>query len=195
MSSLQIYLVRHGETEWSKTGQHTGRTDVALTPRGREQAELAKDMLRRVSFSRVLSSPLQRAMETAQLSGLGTRVEANEDLREIDYGDYEGRTTKEIRESVPEWTVWTHACPNGESLEDAAARARRVIDELQGTTGSVAIFSHGHMLRIFTCTYLGLPPDAGKHLELDTCSVSILATEHESPTIKLWNSRDSYYSI
>jgi broad specificity phosphatase PhoE len=185
-----IYLIRHGETEWSETGQHTGRTDKPLTDKGRQQAEVARDLLRKVSFGMVLSSPSSRAVETAEIVGLGSRVQTKDELAEVDYGDYEGLTTKEIRDKVPDWTVWTHPCPNGETLEQAAARARKVIEEIKGTTGSVAVFSHGHMLRIFACAYLGLPPENGQHLQVDTCSISILSHEHESPTIKLWNSRE-----
>jgi broad specificity phosphatase PhoE len=187
-TSTQIYLIRHGETEWSASGQHTSRTDKPLTDKGREQAECAKELLRTVSFVKVLSSPRSRATETAEIAGLGSRIEHKEELAEIDYGDFEGLTTTEIREKVPGWTVWTHPCPNGETLEQAAARAKKVIEEIKGTTGSVAVFSHGHMLRIFACAYLGLPPENGQHLQVDTCSISILSHEHEMPTIKLWNS-------
>jgi probable phosphoglycerate mutase len=185
----QLYLIRHGETEWSLSGQHTGRTDKELTENGRAQAECAKELLRKVSFVRVLSSPLKRAMETAQLVGLGSRVEARDELMEVNYGDFEGKTTKEIRESVPDWSLWTHACPNGESLQDAAKRVRGLLSELEGVEGSVAIFAHGHILRILACEYLGLSPENGKHLMLDTCSVSVLASEHDVPAIKMWNAR------
>jgi broad specificity phosphatase PhoE len=194
-SPIQIYLVRHGETEWSATGQHTGTTDKPLTEAGRQQAESIRTILRKVSFSLVLSSPLSRAVETAQIAGLGSRVETREELREFSYGDYEGLTTQEIREKVPEWTVWTHPCPGGETLEAAAERAKKLLEEVNGTAGSIVIFSHGHMLRILACVYLGIPPENGRHLELSTCSVSILGTEHGTPTIKLWNSLDTYYSL
>jgi probable phosphoglycerate mutase len=187
---LQIYLIRHGETEWSLSGQHTGGTDKELTENGRVQAEGLKDLIRTVSFVRVLSSPMKRATETAQIVGLGSRVERRDELKEVDYGEFEGLTTAQIREKVPNWTIWTHACPGGEALADAAQRTRLLLADLEGTEGSVAIFAHGHILRILACEYLGLPPENGKHLMLDTCSVSILGQEHETPAIKMWNARN-----
>lgn len=185
-----FYLIRHGETEWSLTGQHTGRTDKELTENGRNQAEGVKEMLRTLSFVRVLSSPLKRAMETAQIVGLGSRTEPRDELTEFNYGEFEGLTTAEIRDKVPNWSLWTHECPGGETLAAAAQRARLLLADLAGTEGNVAIFAHGHILRILACEYLGLPAENGKHLILDTCSVSILAHEHDMRAIKMWNVRN-----
>lgn len=183
-----VYLVRHGQTEWSLSGQHTGRTDIPLTEKGREQADCLRPLIKDLSFARVLSSPRMRAQETARLIGLGSRLEVREELAEVDYGDYEGLTTGEIRKSVPDWTVWSHACPNGETIQQADARVRRVLQEISDVTGNVIIFAHGHILRILACAYIDVAPENGKHLQLDTCTVSILSREHESPTIKVWNS-------
>lgn len=183
----QIVLLRHGETEWAKSGQHTGLTDIPLTEHGMEQATCLRDAIRKWKFERVFSSPLSRAKETARLAGL-IDIEVCPELAEFNYGDYEGLTSKQICESVPGFTVWTHPCPNGETLEQAAARIRKLMDEeIRATTGDIAIVAHGHILRIFVCVYLGISPDHGKHFMLDPCSVCILTTEHDFPSIKLWN--------
>jgi broad specificity phosphatase PhoE len=183
----QIYLIRHGETEWSRAGRHTGRTDIPLTDRGKEQAEFLKPIFDDVRFAKILSSPLQRALETARLAGLGNRVETTDDLKEWDYGNYEGITTKEIRKSVPDWTVWTHPCPNGESIEQVAARADRVVQRLREVDADVAVFSHGHFLRVLAVRWLGMDPHAGKNFLLGTSTLSILSYEHGFPAIKTWN--------
>ncbi len=185
--STQLFLVRHGETEWSKSGQHTGRTDVTLTDKGRAQAVGLLPALSKIEFSLVLSSPLSRASETASLAGIGEQAQFTPDLSEFDYGQYEGLTTPHIREQVSDWTVWTHPCPGGETLEDVGVRASRVIGRARLTGGNVAIISHGHMLRILCAVYLGMPPSAGQHFQLDTCALCLLSSEHEAPTIKLWN--------
>lgn len=187
-SEVTLYLFRHGETEWSATGKHTGRTDIPLTERGRQQAQALQGIVSGLSFSRVLVSPLSRARDTASLSGLESQLAVCEDLAEFDYGEYEGLTTVEIRDRVPGWTVWTHPCPGGETMEKAGQRCAKVIATASGIGGSVALFAHGHILRILTATWLQLPPSEGKHFMLDTGTVSVLSHERETPAIKIWNS-------
>ena len=184
---VNLYLIRHGQTEWALSGQHTGKTDIPLTDDGRHQAERLRTPLSRLNFSMVLSSPRARALETAKLAGFGSHVEVRDELAELDYGDYEGLTTTQIRERVPEWTIWTHPCPNGETLDQAAQRCRKVIDMVGIASGNILIFAHGHILRILAATWLELPPSEGKHLILETGTISILAHEHETPAIKAWN--------
>ena len=183
----EIVLVRHGATEWSVSRQHTGRTDIPLTDEGREQATRLRDQLDEWTFGRVLSSPLQRARETARLCGFD-EPQIVDALREWDYGDYEGRTTAEIRESVPGWTVWSATCPNGETPDEVGARADQVIDQLQQVDGAVALFSHGHFLRVLTARWLGLPPVDGKLFALDTGTISVLGHERETRVVQRWNS-------
>lgn len=183
----QIWLVRHGETEWSRTGQHTGRTDVPLTPAGRLQAEALGRQLRGRSFALVLTSPLGRARETCRLAGYGSIAQVMDDLREWDYGIYEGRTTAAIRTVEPNWAIWTHPVPEGESLDQVGARARRVIDRALGAGDDVALFSHGHLLRILTACWIGRPPSDGRLFALATASISILGWERETRVIQLWN--------
>lgn len=185
----EVWLVRHGETEWSRTGRHTGRTDVILTEEGRRQAERLRRGLRGKSFGLVLSSPLSRAAETCRIAGFGDRAEFSEDLREWDYGDYEGLTTARIRETAPGWTIWTGDPPHGEKIGDVAARARRAIGRAREVGGDVVFFSHGHLLRVLASCWLGLPPDSGRLFMLGTASVSILGHEHGAPAISLWNGR------
>jgi probable phosphoglycerate mutase len=189
LEELTLYLFRHGQTEWSASGQHTGKTDIPLTEKGREQARLLRDSVSHLTFAEVLVSPLSRAQETAKLTGLGSQIKTCDELAEFDYGDYEGFTTAQIREKVPGWTVWTHECPNGETMEQAAARCQKVIDTAGSVGGNVALFAHGHILRILTATWLNLPPSEGKHFILDTSTISILAHERETPAIKMWNGK------
>jgi broad specificity phosphatase PhoE len=183
----QIYLIRHGETEWARDGRHTGRTDIPLTETGQSQAEFLRPIFDDVQFEEIISSPLQRSLETAHLAGLKRRVEVNDDLREWDYGDYEGITTQQIREKVPNWTVWTHPCPNGETIEQVAARADRVIARCEQIKGNVALFSHGHFLRVLVSRWIGLEPENGRHFLLGTSTLSILDYERDVHTIKTWN--------
>jgi probable phosphoglycerate mutase len=184
---VEVVLVRHGETEWSRDLKHTGWTDVPLTDVGREQAERVGAALRGRTFALVLTSPLQRAAETCRLAGFGEVAEARDDLREWDYGDYEGRKTADIREEVPDWTIWTGGVPNGESVEQVGARADRVVEEARATEGDVLIFSHGHLLRILTARWLGLEPQGGRHFALDSATLSTLGYERETPVIREWN--------
>jgi broad specificity phosphatase PhoE len=183
----EIYLIRHGETEWARDGRHTGRTDIPLTENGRQQAEFLRPIFEGVGFETILSSPLRRAFETAYLAGLKSRLELEDDLREWDYGDYEGITTKQIREKVPNWTVWTHPCPNGETIEQVAARADRVLARCEQIKGNIALFSHGHFLRVLVSRWIDLSPDNGRHFLLHTSTLSILAYEREVHVIRTWN--------
>ena len=183
----QFYLIRHGETEWAREGRHTGRTDIPLTETGRDQAGFLQPVFEDVTFEAILSSPLQRALETAKLAGLGHRVELLDDLREFDYGDYEGITTAQIRQKVPGWTVWSHGCPNGECAADVRQRADRIVVRLHQATGHVAIFSHGHFLRVLVARWIDLPPESGRHFLLGTSTLSILGFEHEYTAVKTWN--------
>ncbi|HEY5153613.1 MAG TPA: histidine phosphatase family protein [Acidimicrobiales bacterium] len=182
-----LWVLRHGATEWSQNGRHTGRTDVALTDRGRRQAEGLARVLDGRPFARVLVSPLTRARETCALAGYGDQAEVDEDLREWDYGDYEGITTEEIRRSQPGWTVWSAPCPGGETITQVAARADRVIARARAAGGDVALFAHGHILRMVTARWCRLEPVEGRCFPLDTGTVNILGWEHESPAILRWN--------
>jgi broad specificity phosphatase PhoE len=187
---VELYLIRHGETEWSRARRHTGRTDLPLSPAGEAEARALGQHLRGLEVDRVLSSPLTRATTTAALAGFGDRLERTGALLEFDYGEYEGRTTAEIRASRPGWDLFRDGCPGGETVEDAAARARRLLDDLADSDGRVLLFSHGHQLRILTACFLGLPPDAARHLFLGTASLSVLGHEHEWPAILLWNEQE-----
>jgi broad specificity phosphatase PhoE len=182
-----LWLVRHGETEWSRTGRHTGRTDVPLTDLGRRQARALGGHLAGRAFARVLTSPLERARETCRLAGYGPVAEVADDLREWDYGAYEGRTTPEVRAEVPGWSIWTTEVPGGESVARVGERARRVIDRAAAAGGDVALFAHGHILRILAACWLGLPPEGGRLLALGTASVSVLGYERETRVIQVWN--------
>jgi broad specificity phosphatase PhoE len=186
-TEVQVYLVRHGETEWARDGRHTGRTDIPLTDTGRTQAGFLLPVFDHKPLQKIWSSPLQRALETARLAGLGTGVELCPDLMEWDYGDYEGITTKQIRERVPGWTIWTHPCPNGETVQQVGARADRVIAQVREVNNDVALFSHGHFLRVLAARWLGLEPTDGRFFLLGTSTLSILGYEHETPAIKTWN--------
>lgn len=183
----QIYLIRHGETEWSRTGRHTGRTDVPLNEEGRLRAERIGRELRDRTLT-VWTSPLQRARETCRLAGFADQAVVDDDLREWDYGIYEGRTTAEIRSETPSWSVWLSPIVNGESLAQVAERAQRVIDRVTAATqGDVGLFAHGHILRILAACWMGLPPITGRYLALDTASISTLGYERQTRVIRKWN--------
>jgi probable phosphoglycerate mutase len=188
MTPPEIVLARHGETEWSRTMRHTGRTDVPLTEAGRAEAGALTARLAERDFSRVLVSPLSRAVETSELAGLGERAERREELLELDYGDYEGLTTAEIRETVPGWTVWTHGSPGGETLEDVGARLAPVVEELRSAEGDVAVFAHGHVLRAMAALWIGLDAAQGARFALATGTLSMLGWERETEVIRRWNS-------
>jgi probable phosphoglycerate mutase len=182
---MEVVLVRHGETEWSRDGRHTGRTDLPLTERGEEQARMVGEALRGRSFALVLSSPLQRALETARLAGF--TPETRDELREWDYGDYEGRRTSEIRQEVPDWTIWGYGAPGGESPGQIGARADRVVGELLPVEGDVLVFAHGHFLRVLTARWLELVPADGRLFALDPGTLSTLGYEREQRVIRTWN--------
>ncbi len=188
----EIFLIRHGETEWSRSGQHTSRTDLPLTEEGRVRAQalgqILKGMLPASGLALALSSPMRRAIDTCDACHLaGYPVEIEDNLREWDYGSYEGLTSGDIQKSVPGWTIWTGPVPGGESIAQVGARADRVIQRCLAVSGDVALFSHGHMLRVLAARWLGLTPDAGRLLALDTGSVSVLGWEHDTRVIRLWN--------
>ncbi|TQS42344.1 histidine phosphatase family protein [Cryptosporangium phraense] len=182
-----MFLVRHGETEWSKSGQHTSRTDLPLTPTGEAVALALKPLLAGVHPVLALSSPLQRARRTAELAGVP--VELDENLREVDYGDYEGITTPQIRERDPDWSVWTAPNPGGETIDQAGERTDHVLDRVRKALpeGNVVLFAHGHILRVLGARWLGLPASEGRLLALDTATISVLGTEHDLPVIRRWN--------
>lgn len=184
-----IYLARHGETAWSLTGQHTGRTDLPLTDRGQRNARRLGIRLRGVTFAQVLSSPLQRAWTTCQLAGLGPAAEIEADLVEWDYGDFEGRRTAEILQDHPGWELFRDGCPGGESVAEVAARADRVVRRLRDIPGPALVYSSGHILRVLAARWLELEASAGRCLALSTASLSILGNEGvlRQPVIRLWN--------
>lgn len=181
-----IFLVRHGETEWSRSGQHTGRTDIPLTHEGQLRAQAIGASLQGRTLS-VRTSPLSRARETCRLAGFAENAAIDEDLREWDYGIYEGRTTLDIRGEFPDWSVWLSPMINGESLEQVGARARQVIDRATAADTDVALFAHGHILRVLAACWIGLPPLAGRYLALDTATVSVLGYERQTRVIRRWN--------
>jgi probable phosphoglycerate mutase len=183
----QLWLIRHGETAWSLSGAHTGRTDLPLIPAGTERAAALGRYLAGRPFAIVLTSPLQRARETCRIAGYSDAAQIEPNLREWDYGAYEGRTTADIREEAPAWDLWTTGVPGGETLEQVAARARLVIERAAGGGGDAALFGHGHILRILTACWLALPPEAGHLFALDTATVSVLGYERETRVIRRWN--------
>jgi broad specificity phosphatase PhoE len=182
---VEVVVVRHGETEWSRTGRHTGRSDPPLTEEGERQARAVGEALRGRSFALVLSSPLLRALETASLAGF--EPELRDDLAEWDYGEYDGMTTPEIREQVPDWTIWRYGGLGGESVEQLAARADRVVAELLQVEGDVLVFSHGHFLRVLTARWLELAAADGRLFALDSGTLSALGFERDQRVIRAWN--------
>jgi broad specificity phosphatase PhoE len=185
--NLQLWLIRHGETEWSLSGAHTSRTDIPLTERGKERAAKIRDYLAQRKFSLVLTSPLLRARETCRIAGYADVAQIEENLREWDYGIFEGRTTADIRKDQPDWSIWDSPVPEGEPVEHVAARAQKVIDRALEAGGDVALFAHAHILRILAATWLGLEPRGGRLFALGTGSVSTLGYERESRVISTWN--------
>ncbi len=185
----QIYLARHGETEWSLSGQHTGRTDIPLTEHGEQNARSLGERLRDLHFTQVWTSPMQRAKRTCELAGFGAQAQTDADLMEWDYGDYEGQRTADIRKTRPDWYLFRDGCPNGETPEAIGLRADRVVSRLRAIGGNVIIFSHGHFLRVLGARWLGLPVVDARLLLLTTASLSILGYEHnlEEPVLRLWN--------
>jgi probable phosphoglycerate mutase len=183
----EIWLIRHGETEWSASGRHTGRTDIPLTANGVRQAEALGRHLAGRRFALVLTSPLERARETCRLAGYGGAAQFTDDLLEWDYGIYEGRTTAEVRTGEPGWSIWATAIPRGETVEQVGERTRRVIDRSAAAAGDVALFAHAHVLRILTACWLGQAPRDGRLFALGTAAISVLGYEHDTRVIRVWN--------
>jgi len=186
-SENAFFLVRHGETEWSRDRRHTGRTDIPLLDEGRRQAELIGAALHGRRFTLVLTSSLQRALQTCRLAGFGEEAQVREDLREWDYGDDEGRTTAEIRVERPDWSLWVDGAPGGESPEDIGRRADRILQEVRVATGDAIAFAHAHVLRVIAARWLGLPPSDGRLFALSTATLSVLSYEHHIPVLLRWN--------
>lgn len=183
----EIWLVRHGETAWSLSGQHTGWTDIELTEAGEKQALALAGELGGKQFAAVYSSPLLRARRTCELAGLGDSAQYFDDLREFNYGSVEGRTAADVRMEIPDWTVWTHELPGGETIEAVYERAGNVIAKAMEEQGDVVMFAHGHLLRLLAAKYLGLPARTARHFALSTASISVLGWEKETRVIRRWN--------
>jgi probable phosphoglycerate mutase len=192
--SLQLYLIRHGETEWSLSGQHTGRTDIPLTARGEDEARALAPILEAVPFSTVLTSPRLRARQTCDLAGLGAKARIEPDLAEWDYGDYEGRRSLDIRKKRPHWNLFVDGCPNGETPDQASERADRLIEHLRAMDTPVALFSHGQFGAVLAARWIGLPIVKAQNFPLRVASLSVLgyaAGHRDIPAITLWNSGSS----
>lgn len=183
----EIWIVRHGETDWSREGRHTGRTDVALSANGERQSLAIGRLLGGRRFALVLSSPLRRAWDTCRLAGYGDVAQVTDLLREWDYGAHEGRTTAEIQREEPGWTVWSGEAPGGESAEKVGDRADQVIERAVAAAGDAALFGHGHQLRVLAARWLGLSPRAGRLFGLDTASIGVLGYEYDTRIIRAWN--------
>ena len=182
----ELWLVRHGQTEWSQDGRHTGRTDLPLLPGGADHARALLPRLVSHDFALVLTSPRQRARETARLAGYPDAT-VDDDLAEWDYGDYEGLTTAQIRAQVPGWTVWRGRVPGGETAAHVAVRAERVIDRCEAQPGDALLFAHSHILRVLTAVYLGFRPAQGAQFALGTATINVLGHEHDYRTLRRWN--------
>jgi broad specificity phosphatase PhoE len=183
----EVVLVRHGETEWTRTRQHTGKTDIPLDEEGERQARLVGEALRGREFGLVLTSPLRRAAETCRLAGFGDVAQIRDELAEWDYGEYDGRTTADIRAERPDWSLWSDGVPRGESAADVGRRADRVIEELRRVSVDALVFGHGHQLRVLTARWLELEPSEGRLFALSTATISTLGWERETPVIWRWN--------
>lgn len=183
----KVYLLRHGETEWSLNGRHTGVTDIPLTENGRKLARQLQPILAREKFVMVLTSPLQRARETCELAGLGTVASVDRDLMEWNYGEYEGLTTEQIRQTRPDWSVFRDGCPGGESPLQVSVRADRIVSRVRAMDGNVALFSHGHILRVLAARWINLSASYGENFLLDTATLNVLGYYRESPAFKIWN--------
>jgi broad specificity phosphatase PhoE len=184
---VDLFLIRHGETAWSLSGQHTGTTDIPLTDNGRRRAERIRPILAEETFALVLVSPMQRARETCALTGLADKAVIDSDLMEWNYGKYEGLTSKQIHDVAPGWLIFRDGCPGGEAPEHVSARVDRVIARARAAEGNVALFAHGHVLRVLTARWLGLPAAAGQHFLLNTGTLSVLGYYDEIPAVRIWN--------
>ncbi len=185
---MDVFVIRHGETAWSLTGRHTGRTDLPLTENGQRRAKRLRPVLAKKEYALVLVSPMQRARQTCELAGLGAAAVVDPDLVEWNYGEYEGLTPKEIDEKAPGWLLFRDGCPGGEFPEQVGARVDRVIARIRAVEGNVALFAHGHALRVLAGRWIGLPAGAGEHFLLDTGRLSALGYYHDIPAVKVWNS-------
>ena len=184
----QVWLVRHGETEWSRDGNHTSVTDLPLTEKGERQGAVLRERLAELTFDRVVSSPLKRALRTAELAGFDTaHVDIDDDLHEWRYGEYEGITTPKIQETVPGWSVWTHESVGGDTGDQVAERCDRVIARCREAGGRTLLVAHGHLLRVLAARWVGEPYAFGRHLYLDTGTVSVLGDDRGAPVIASWN--------
>ncbi len=184
---MKIVLVRHGETEWSLSGQHTSHTNLPLTEKGRERAAALGPILAGWNFALVLTSPLRRARETCELAGLADSAEICDDLHEWDYGEYEGLTTPQIREINPDWSLWQDGCPRGETPDQVGARADRALERLRSADGDAAAFAHGHILRVLAARWIEMPTSAGARFTLKAGAICVLGYERETSAIELWN--------
>jgi broad specificity phosphatase PhoE len=184
---VNVFAIRHDETAWSLSGQHTGTTDIPLTDNGRRLAERLRPVLAKEVFARVLVSPMQRARETCELAGLGSVAVVDPDLAEWNYGDYEGLTTKQIQAGAPGWLIFRDGCPGGESPAQISARVDRVIARVRAVEGDVALFTHGHVLRVLVARWVGFPAGAGQHFLLDTGTLCVLGYYREIPAVRVWN--------
>jgi broad specificity phosphatase PhoE len=187
LAAYEAVVVRHGETQWSRESRHTGRTDVPLTDRGRGEARQLREALAVHEYVAVYASPMQRALETAQLAGFGADLIVDDDLHEWDYGEYEGLTSEQIREKRPGWVLWRDGCVGGETIEQVARRADRVIERFRAAGGDVLAFAHGHILRILAARWIEMPASAGQRFVLSPASPSTLGYEHEWTALRAWN--------
>ena len=184
---MNVFVMRHGETAWSVSGRHTGTTDLPLTDNGRRLAERLRTVLAREAFTRVFVSPMQRAGETCELAGLGNAAVTDPDLAEWNYGAYEGLTPGQIHEKAPDWLIFRDGCPGGELPEQVGARVDRVIARVRAVHGNVALFAHGHVLRVLVARWIGFPPGSGERFLLDTGTVCVLSYYYEIPAVRVWN--------
>ena len=192
---MNVFAIRHGETAWSLNGRHTGTTDIPLTDNGRRLAERMRPALAREAFALVLCSPMQRSRETCALTGLGDKAVIDADLAEWNYGQYEGLTPKQIQERRPGWLIFRDGCPGGESPEQVGVRVDRVIERARAAQGDVALFAHGHVLRVLAARWIGQPAGSGQHFLLDTGTLCILGYYHDIPAVKVWNGPLAGYRI
>jgi broad specificity phosphatase PhoE len=184
---MNVFVMRHGETAWSVSGRHTGTTDLLLTENGRRLAERLRPVLAKETFARVFVSPMRRARETCELAGLGHAAVIDADLAEWNYGDYEGLTPEQIHEKAPHWLIFRDDYPRGEAPEQVGARVDRLINQVRAVAGNVALFAHGHVLRVLVARWIGLPPCAGQHFLLDTGTLCVLSYYYELPAVRVWN--------
>jgi broad specificity phosphatase PhoE len=185
--NVNVFAIRHGETAWSRSGQHTSTTDILLTDNGRRLAERMRPALAKNAFGLILCSPMQRARQTCELAGLSDKAVIDPDLVEWNYGGYEGLTPKQIQESAPDWLIFRDGCPGGEAPEQVGARVDRMIVRSRAVDGDVALFGHGHVLRVLVARWIGLPAGGGQHFLLDPCTLCVLSYYYKTPAVRIWN--------